>query len=350
MLHRPVFTALLLGLTLITPIHTSGAEPSGKNVQSINDGVLANVNGTIITEQTFSDALRLTARERFYHGVNVETMKKLLREVAEELVNSELLLQEARDQSIGTDDKAITAQISKYEQQYANSAQWQQMRDRVLPKLTAKLRRESTLKRLQASIEEGVPTPDEASVARYYKEHPDKFTTPEKVELSIILLQIDPSSPKSAWQAARDEAGQLIEKLNRGGNFAELASLHSADRSAENGGNMGFIHKGMLAEKVQQAVEQLKPGELTPPLRLLEGVAIFRLESHLDASLNPLTKVKERATALLHRKQRKEAWQLLKTRLRAANPIELNETILQRFVEQLTSTPSAPLREEQSSP
>jgi len=335
-----VTTLLLLGLTLLLPVGTPSSAPPAKDGTNTTESVLAVVNGTTITEQMFSDAVRLTARERFYHSVNPEKIKDLLHEVANNLVDKELLLQEAKRRGVGADETAVAAQIAQYEKQYASSAQWQQMRDRVLPNLTLKLRHESTLEKLEATHAAQVPAPDKSSVRRYYETHPDKFTTPEKVELSIIMLQVDPSSPSSAWQAAEEEALKLIEKLQSGGNFAELASLHSAHKTADDGGRMGFIHKGMLAENAQKATDPLKPGGLTQPLRLLEGIAIFRLESRIEAKLNPLEKVEERAAALTHREQKEQAWQALKDQLRAASPVKIDETILQRFSERLISTPA----------
>ncbi len=108
--------------------------------------------------------------------------------------------------------------------------------------------------------------PGDEEVQRYYRNNQDKFTTPEKLRVSTILLKVDPSSTAETWNAARKEALEILQQLRAGRDFSQLATIKSGHESAENGGDMGYIHRGMLAEEAQKAIDQLKPGELSKPV------------------------------------------------------------------------------------
>jgi parvulin-like peptidyl-prolyl isomerase len=142
----------------------------------------------------------------------------------------------------------------------------------------------------------------------YYAANPEKFTEPERFRVSSILLKVDPSAPAAAWDAAMAEAVGIVSRLRAGGDFRELARLHSGDASAEQGGDMGYLHRGMMGSRAQVAIDAADLGVVTDPVRLLEGVAIFRVDERPVRRLHPLEDVAERAQDLWLREQRESRW------------------------------------------
>ena len=55
-------------------------------------------------------------------------------------------------------------------------------------------------------------------------------------------------------------AEQILQELNRGASFADLAREHSIDRSAVDGGYLGSISPTRMNREFQQAAESLEPG------------------------------------------------------------------------------------------
>ena len=213
--------------------------------------------------------------------------------------------------------------LDNYEKQYGKSEKWQEYRKTLLPKLDEYLEEESLLAVLKERLD-SVPTPTEKQVRKYYRDNPEKFTSPEQYRVSIILLKVAPSSPVVAWEEAMEEAQHIYEQLQNNADFAALAKLHSADSSAEQGGDMGYLHKGMLAPEIQDKLGKMKAGELSKPIKLLEGVAIFRLQEIKPAVLNPFEKVRERATALLIRDLQEKARKQLISRLWKEKDVVIN--------------------------
>jgi len=286
------------------------------------------VGDQTISMSEFESAFQAGLRKRFYHGkVPEDQLKAFRKEVSQTLIDRVLLLQEARRQGIKPDAQSVREQLAQYETRYSKQQHWQQHKDTILPGLTAALEEESQLQRFQQQVR-SVPVPEKAAVREYYKKHPELFTTPEQIHLSLILLKVAPSSNSDVWQAAYDEAKGLLKRLRAGADFASMARIHSGDASASSGGDMGFLHKGMLAGPAQQVIDALRPGELSEPVNLLTGVALFRLEERKKAQLNKFETVAERAQQLLQRELSEQAWQQTVEHLRSTVKISVNSAAL----------------------
>ena len=288
--------------------------------------VIARVGETSIGRDEFDQALGIAARRKFYHGKTPDgEMAALQREVARTMVDNVLLLKEAKRLGLKPDAESVKRTISEHETRYKASAQWQSTREVVLPKLQKQLEIDSLLLLLQNKVQ-SVAAPDAAQLQIFYAANLDKFTEPERSRVSTILLKVEPSSPRAIWDKTQAEAVAMVKKLRAGTNFAQLARQRSGDDSATNGGDMGYLHRGMLAPPAQVAVDKLKPDEISDPVTLLQGVAIFRLDERKAAIQNPLGKVEVRARELWRREQGDRAWQELLSSLRKASPATIDES------------------------
>ena len=113
-----------------------------------------------------------------------------------------------------------------------------------------------------------------------------------------------------------------VAEIRTGEPFDQGAVEHSADRTAQEGGRLGKVHAGQLPAEAQTAIAQLSPGELTDPIRVLEGYAIFRFNAPIPARIHPLEDVRERAEALYLRNTASEQWAVFLEGLRARTHVE----------------------------
>jgi parvulin-like peptidyl-prolyl isomerase len=289
--------------------------------------VFARVDGKVITVRDFQSALAAGMRQKFYHGRPREgELARFSREVGEKLVMQLLLGAEAERRGIEPDRTAIDKQIEEYDRRYAASEQWQRSRENVLKRLVGELERRSRLERLEAQVK-AVAVPAEDEALAYYRSRPELFTEPERVRLSLILLKVQPGAAGKVWEAAFAEAGRLHERLVKGADFAEVARLHSGDPSAAKGGDLGYLHRGMLpAEIEKQFVDGLQTGQISKPARVLEGIAIVRLDERRPPLLREYGLVARSAQDLLQRERGEQAWARLTADLRAAAVVQLDES------------------------
>lgn len=294
-IHKAMACLSLLLITQISPVYADENSGPDKNVFAI-------VNGQSITYRDYLSALNEGMRKRFYHGKAPEKqLQAYKQELTDELINNMLLLQEAKRRHIQPDATAVTAQIENYEKRYAGSEQWQQRRGELLPSLRTELEDQSLLQRIQSELKivKGV---SEGAVKDYYQRNQDKFTMPERRKVSLILIKVDPSSDQTVWKSTQDEAQLLIDQIKGGADFAELAKIHSGDgQSSGKGGNMGYLHKGMLASEAEATLDKMSPGEISEPITLLEGVAIIRLDDISRPVVTPFESARQRAHDLLIR-------------------------------------------------
>lgn len=306
-----------------TPVAAAEAKPAAAHHA---EPVFAVVGGVSISQRDYDNAFAAAKRQKFYHGQPRDSeVAALQREVGNNLVNSVLLVAEARKRGIKPDSEAVRRMIEGYEARYANSEQWRRERARLVPELTRKLEDDSLIRQLEGAVRD-IPAPGEAQARAFYEGHADKFTEPEQVHVGVILLKVDPSSAPAVWQKAEEEGKAILKQLRAGAAFSEVAKLHSGDESAAKGGDMGYLHRGMLPEVAQQAVDKLKPGELSDAVRLLEGIAVFRLEGRKAARKVGFPEARERAAGLLQREQSEKSWTDLIARLRKETPVRMDES------------------------
>jgi peptidyl-prolyl cis-trans isomerase C len=247
--------------------------------------------------------------------------------VSQTIIDRTLLTQAANQSGVSADAAAVQRQLDEYENRYSKQAHWQENRAAILPGLRAALEEEDVLRRFEVQVRK-VSEPAEAQVREYYQQHPELFTTPEQVRLSMILLKVAPSSTSQVWQAARDEAEKVLQRLRKGSDFYSMARIHSGDATAAKGGDMGFLHKGMLAAPAQSVIDGMQAGDLSDPVNLLSGIAVFRLEERKEANLNAFATVAERAKKLLMRENSEAAWKGVLQRLRSTVTVSINKAAL----------------------
>lgn len=289
--------------------------------------VFARVGDVVITVQEFEAAVSNAARQKFYHlQVPEGQLPKLQREVADNLINRVLLLAEAKRRGIKPDTLYVNEKIGQLERQYANSPEWKKNREQVLPNLTKFLEDQYLVEQLEREAKI-VRDPDAATLAAFYESRKDLFTEPEQFKLSIILIKVDPGSAQQVWDSTLEEGRNILKKIHSGADFAELARARSGDEeSAKAGGDMGYVHKGRLPERVQVVVDKLAPGQISEPFLVLEGVIIARLDDRKLPKLRPFAEVQERAAGLWKREEQKRVWDRFIAQLRNDAKVVIDES------------------------
>jgi peptidyl-prolyl cis-trans isomerase SurA len=107
---------------------------------------------------------------------------------------------------------------------------------------------------------------------------------------------------------ARNRLLGLKERLDNKGDFAELARSRSEDGSAARGGDLGWLNPGDTVPEFEQAMNALKPGEISAPVRSPFG---WHLIEVLERRTQDMTREGQRLNARQALRERKtdEAYQ-----------------------------------------
>jgi len=77
--------------------------------------------------------------------------------------------------------------------------------------------------------------------------------------------------------STEDQAKAVEAELKKGTAFADVAKRESSDTSAANGGDLGWFSDGTMVPEFQAAVEKLKPGEVSAPVKTQFGWHVIEL-------------------------------------------------------------------------
>jgi peptidyl-prolyl cis-trans isomerase D len=113
----------------------------------------------------------------------------------------------------------------------------------------------------------------------YYDAHAANFTVPEQRRARHVLIQLAKDASASDEALARTRALEILAKARSGQSFETLASERSEDLGSKaQGGDLGFFGQGVMDPAFEKAVFEMKPGELSEPVRSRFGYHIIRLE------------------------------------------------------------------------
>ncbi len=93
-------------------------------------------------------------------------------------------------------------------------------------------------------------------------------------------------------------AQQLVTQLQQGAPFAAVARQFSALPTAANGGDAGWVSAGDMPAEAMAVLEQMRPGQLSQPIPVKDGVYIFYLKDKRAGGSATLVNLKQAAVAL----------------------------------------------------
>jgi len=288
------------------------------------------IDDTEISREQFELQAYNEARQTYYHGRpnSGSEILEFRKGFADKMIDRVLLLDEARRRGIAPDHESIAAKLAVYEDRYGDTERWQVEGEQMLARVRERLEEDSLLNALEEQVK-AVEMPDDSELQAYYQANPDKFTEPEQIRVSTILLAVPSSSTAEVWEAARRAGAELVSRITAGESFEDLARMHSAEPSGKNGGDMGYMHAGMLSENAQQAIDKLEVGEMSDPVTVLEGIAIFRLTARKEASLQTFATVQQRAIGLWQRDEGERMWSQTIAELRSRSSITIDDAYLE---------------------
>jgi len=157
----------------------------------------------------------------------------------------------------------------------------------------------------------------ERNLEAYYKEHKDEFMTPELFRASHILI------------SSLEEAVGIVDRLNAGALFEELAKKHSLDVTNKRGGDIGYFQVGQMVPEFEDACVGLKIGEISSPVKTQFGYHIITLTDKKSPEPIEFNKVKERIDLVIRTERRQELFDGLLTRLKSKTDITINSELLE---------------------
>ncbi len=229
-----------------------------------SDNVVAKVNGEVIKKVELERAIDVLVPRTFFHaGVTDEKRDGLKDEALDKLIDKKLILQYAIKSGIKVSKSEIDEQEKRIRKPFRDKKSF------LASLKKARFDYESFRNALEVDLimdkfykKEIKASFTEEELKEYYKKNKFKFKEPEKVRVRLIYIRNDPTDPKGK-QKARKKVDEAYKKIKEGSNFADIATEYSDAMSRIKGGDMGYIHKGMLEPDVDNVVYKLESGQMS---------------------------------------------------------------------------------------
>ena len=265
--------------------------------QEVIEEIVAIVNDEIITRSDYKAAYETnyqSLRAQFQGEEFNRQLERVKKNLMDTLITDILLLQEAKkleninfdeqvrlyidnikkENNINSDEdlKKILKQQGMSFEKWTRVLREGVMKDAVI---TSEVRRNIVI--------------DEAEIVSYHKLHPEEFTEPPEFKLKAITL----TSGSGSDEGIEAKKQEINSKIAAGEDFGALASEYSQGPEKESSGDLGNFEKGNLAKELEEPVENLKQGEVTPWIQFRNAWYLLKLVEKKEARLKPFEEARD---------------------------------------------------------
>jgi peptidyl-prolyl cis-trans isomerase D len=132
--------------------------------------------------------------------------------------------------------------------------------------------------------------PDNETLQKLYIENEALYTNPEQRRAQHILLE------------EVSNASAILKEIRQGGDFSELARIHSKDiTSSEEGGDLGLFERELMVPEFDAAVFGMNVGDISDVVKTDYGYHIIKLNEIQPSTLQTFEEVEDQLLAL-HKK------------------------------------------------
>jgi parvulin-like peptidyl-prolyl isomerase len=130
-------------------------------------------------------------------------------------------------------------------------------------------------------------------IGEYYNRHRDEYEGKEAVRIKQILLLIPKNADEETKAGIRNEAQQILNRAASGEPFDLLAMKYSQGPEAQQGGDIGFIEKGVIIPEVEKAAFSLPLEQISNVIESSLGFHIIKVIDKRGAGLKKIESVRE---------------------------------------------------------
>jgi peptidyl-prolyl cis-trans isomerase D len=135
--------------------------------------------------------------------------------------------------------------------------------------------------------------PSDEELQKRYQDEKARFVQPEQRLVSHILVNVPKNATPAQQKAALDKAQKIAAEATPA-DFAALAKKDSDDLGSKGqGGNLGWLQKGVTNAAFDSALFALKKGEISKPVLSPEGYHIIYLRDVHSGDVKPFAEVRD---------------------------------------------------------
>ena len=247
------------------------------------EGYVAKIDSKVISKEDVKAQMKMLPEIAIQHFQGPEGLTKFV----DELVKKEMLYLEAQKRGMDK-DKEYQKKVEEFK----------------------KITLINDL--LDKEIEHSPKVTDE-DIKGYYEKNKEDFLINKQIRISHIFIKTE------------DELNQVKQRIDKGEDFAKIASEVSVDKaSSKVGGDIGFIKKGELAPELENVVFTMRKGQVSAPLKVKDGFRIIKV-TDIKGNLVELDKVKGLINQRLIAEKQRESFEKFMEKIKKNYKIDINK-------------------------
>jgi peptidyl-prolyl cis-trans isomerase SurA len=296
------------------------------------DKIVAVVNEDVITLSGFNAAFEpyLKRIEENYQGKDREAVIKQGKEAfLQRLIDNMLIEQEAK--KIGAvvvvkDEEVmdvIKGMLEKRKSTMDDFLKNLAREGKSLESVKGEIRNQIVRMRLlRREVKAKIVVNDE-EIGEYYNKNRQNYEGKEAVRVKQILLLFPPKANKAMRMKVKDQTNNLRKRIKNGEPFELLAVKYSQGPEAKQGGDVGFIERGVIIPEVESVAFSLPVGQVSAVIESSLGFHIIMVVDKRGAGLKPIAAVREEIKAKIEDEKLDKRYEEWITSIRKKSYIEI---------------------------
>ncbi len=277
------FLYLLVGAILLMPISSVRAE------DVVYDRILVKINDNIITQYDLNGKMKpilAKVKGRQLSETEKKQIEKLRKQTLEQMVSDALLEQEIIRYGIVISEETIDKEIKGVkEQRNLSDEEFDEMLKRdglTLEEFRGMLTKMFQKQELLGYMVHSKVLVTDTEIQKNYEERREDYVLDKMVDLAIILL---PSDISAVEIKKRIDDGEYT--------FAQAAEKYSVGPGKEQGGSIGEVTWGDLADDWREALVGVGIGGVSEPLSVQGKEALLSPVKMIEDRIVPLEEVRD---------------------------------------------------------
>ena len=259
------------------------------------DGVAAVVGDRVVLMSDVNQSLAMAVFQQKLDprkdGLKIQSLKN---DIINTIVNRKVVLIMAELDSVEVDDKEVDRTLQQQVDNIIQQAGGEEAAEAALGQPLRVFKREYwydvkdmlITQKYQRTLmsKVGVNRSDVESFFNSYKDSIPIFPTTAKIRHLLIDVEPGGEQIKKTTDLLKEIRMKILNKENT---FAEMALKYSQDPSAKQaGGSLGFLKRGTLVTEFESVAFNLKPGEISEPVKTDFGYHIIETEEIRGDKIN----------------------------------------------------------------
>jgi len=287
-LHTTLLTVFTL-LLFACPVHAV-----------IVDRIVAVVNDTLITQSDLNSTFE-PIRKRIAAQTSGEERESALKKAQEGMLNRMiddiLIEQEAARLGIKIPDEDVTGAIENIlAQKNLTMNDFEKILEKEGMSLEGYKKEVKTQmirsKVVRRELRTAIAVTDE-EIGEYYIKHRAEYEGQQAVRIKQIVLLFPEKLDDDIKQKLKGDMEAILKRLKAGEPFDKLASQFSQGPTAKQGGDIGFVERGIMPPEMEKIAFALEPGQISDVIESPAGFTIITVTDKRGAGTRMIESVRD---------------------------------------------------------